>query len=479
MVFEWIKLIFVTAALSASFLPLGEPNYIHGGDERTVEHYTLTTGRGPVEARETRTENEAAAARTRTYTLYNGDTVTMGSTEAKETVSDACVAVIELPSRRGGVRWYDAEGGTWRAAPLGDMRIQAGCVLVSTLRGEALVYTPKMYESLGSGTLRRDVELSGSIQLRLEDESCRVEVLAAGVPEGHTAEYMLVESAGKLFEDENALAAWTNCTMDNDRLWCYDGCYHPSPSNYKPAGENCYYRVPAAYFTRLVEDNAPEIRAAEDLAASMLDVLCKQQNEHGYFPTLPESEWLSGDYHVGGGFYDTRFNSDLAEIFCNAASWLGCKEYAGTMNRYFNFFLSYAGIHHTATANGILVWDYYDPQGGGRTHTSLNHQAAEILALYHWAAQSGRDDLRVLAGRMFAGLEDTASNWIRPDRNLHYAVYPQGGYGGTDYPFLTYNDLYDLRGTVERQGRSFAALQPLMDAKLEWMEANRVTDYKK
>ncbi len=479
MLFESIKLIAVAAALSVSFLPLGEANQIHGGNEKILDQYELTTGRGPIEAREIQTENQSAVTRTREYTLYNEDTVTMGSTEAKESVSDACVAVVELPSTRGGVRWYDAGSGSWRSAPLRDGRIQAGCVLVSTLRGEALIYTPKMYESLGGGTLRRDAELSGSVQLRVGDRSCRVEVLAERVPEGHTAEYMLVESAEKLIDGEDALAAWSSCTMDNDRLWCYDGCYHPSPSNYKPTGENCYYRVPAAYFTRLVEDNAPEIRAAEDLAASMLDVLCKQQDERGYFPTLPESEWLSTDYHVGGGFYDTRFNSDLAEIFCSAASWLGCAEYAGAMDRYFDFFLNYAETHRTATANGILVWDYYDPRGSWKTHTSLNHQAAEILALYHWAAQSDRDELRALAEKMVAGLEDTASMWVRSDRNLHYAVYPLGGYGGSDYPYLTYNDLYDLRDTLERQGRGFSALQPLMDAKLEWMEANHVTGYKK
>ena len=121
--------------------------------------------------------------------------------------------------------------------------------------------------------------------------------------------------------------------------------------------------------------------------------------------------------------------------------------------------------------------DYWSPGGGRKTHTSLNHQLAEILTLYRSAGRLSRPDLSKLADRMLQAVCDTASGWIRSDGNLHYAVYADGSFGGEDYPYLTYNDLYSLRQYLQAHGRSVPELQALMDAKLAWMQANGVTGY--
>lgn len=54
-----------------------------------------------------------------------------------------------------------------------------------------------------------------------------------------------------------------------------------------------------------------------------------------------------------------------------------------------------------------------------------------------------------------------------------------GTMGGTEYPYLTYNDLYDLQKMLEicRDGRD-PVLQKLMDSKLQWMQANGIEGYK-
>jgi len=479
MILEWMKLGVVAAALSAALLPAVQTNDVSAGEETIVEQYTLESARGTTEAVEVRLTGADTETRQRRYTVYNGDTVLFGTTSARSGLENACVASLTLPSSSGSIRWYDAGAEVWRTAPLRSARVQASCVVVSTQAGEALLYAPRVFEDLGNGTMRWDSSSAGSVQVTPAGEGCRIELIAGRLPAGCRAEYTAVSSAQPLFGWQGeGLSSWTRCTMDNERLWCYDGCYHPSPDNYSPSGPNCYYRIPAGYFCRLVGENAPELRAAEDLMVAMLDVMARQQNELGYFPTLPQSLWLSEDYGIGGGFYDTRFNSDLAEVFYNAA-WLGSAEYDAAMGRYFDFYLSYARTHSTQTGQGLLVWDYYHPSASAPVHTALNHHLAETLTLYHWAERLNRPELRELADQMLQGVEETRADWLDGDGNLHYARYPDGSYGGVEYAYLTYNDLYDLRACLQARGRDTSALQFLMDSKLDWMRRNGITDYKK
>ncbi len=483
MILEWMKLGLVAAALSAALLPTVSPTDVSAGAgaETVVESCTLESARGSTEAVEVELDGGGAETRQRRYTVYNGDTVLFGTAEAKRDLTNACVASLTLPAASGSIHWYDAGAEAWQSAPLQAARVRASCVVVSTRDGpSALLYAPRVFTDLGSGTMRWERECAGSVQVTPADEGWRVSLLVERLPAGCRAEYTAVSSDEALFGwmDEQ-LSSWTRCTMDNERLWCYDGCYHPSPGNYTPSGQDCYYRIPAGYFCRLVGENAPEVRAAEDLMVAMLDVMARQQNEQGYFPTLPQSLWLSQDYGIGGGFYDTRFNSDLAEVFFQAASWLDSEANDAVMSRYFDFFLTYAQTHSTSTGEGLLVWDYGHPHASAPVQTALNHHLAETLTLFHWAERLNRTDLYELANRMLLGVEETGADWLDGDGNLHYARYPDGGYGGVEYAYLTYNDLYDLRAYLQARNQDTSALQALMDSKLDWMERNGVTDYKK
>ena len=248
-----------------------------------------------------------------------------------------------------------------------------------------------------------------------------------------------------------------------------NGYYYKTPSNYIPSGENSFYLLPAAHISgKLAHSNAHH---ANQMAVAMLDIQSEHYNQAGFIPTYPASDWLSRDYGVGAGFYDTRFNTDIAYAYWALGKKLRIAEFTDVATRYARFFADHAKKHGFATQNGILAEDYSHPNGNKPTHTSLNHQLAEVLFLL----EVGSDSDHELAYKLLAGIEDTAMSWIREDNNLHYAYYPDGTFGGTDYPYLTYNDLFAL----DRYLGGNEVLRSLMDAKRAWMDECGITEYVK
>ena len=439
-----------------------------GGDVAVTSHTT--------------TDHETGATvRHRCYTLPDGDTVSMGRVTSGGNLDGPVLARWRMPADGGVLRWYDVRAEHWREAPLAPGTVRAGCIfLTGSDGGETMIYTPKVYDDLGSGTLRYEPRLDGALEITADGDGLLLELTVPQLPAGSCADWTAVSSSGPLLDwaGGNDGGFWSAYTLDGVGKWCYDGYYYPSPETYTPSGENCHYRLPAAYLVRSWVYGAPQVRAARDLAVAGLDTMLLQQTDGGWFPTLPESQWLQGDYGIGGGFYDTRFNTELVLLYDKAAEWFPCRTFDAAMDRYFDFFLDYAAGHHTATdGGGWLVADYFHPDGGLPTHTSLNHQLSEILCLYHFAGRLERPELARLAGRMLRAVEDTEARWRKSDGSLHYARYPDGTFGGVDYPYLTYNDLFQLQAYLSEQGRPSAALQRLMDGKRAWMDANGVTGY--
>ena len=85
-----------------------------------------------------------------------------------------------------------------------------------------------------------------------------------------------------------------------------------------------------------------------------------------------------------------------------------------------------------------------------------------------------------LADKMLKGIENTKTNWVREDGNLNYALM----YNGTnnvmvDYPYLTYNDLFELRNILSGYGMQNVAVNYLMECKKNYMDKNGITEYRK
>ena len=77
------------------------------------------------------------------------------------------------------------------------------------------------------------------------------------------------------------------------------------------------------------------------------------------------------------------------------------------------------------------------------------------------------------------GIGSSLELWRRADKDLNYALTPELQVVGTDYPYLTYNDLLALQAElVEVLGAESAGINTLLGDKLIWMQRNGVTGYK-
>lgn len=450
-----------------------------GPEEEPTRQFSMNEGQARVYERE---DVQDGCRRLRRQTgLPNGDVVTMG----RVFTSPGELEVDSFQFQGGGrISYYDRTGGMWVRQPVEPCTLGAGMVELELEDGGSwLLYLPKTYVCRENSVLEYLPQQNGQLRITEDGDQWTVSLLGTA-PEGMcVCDYMTVCSAEPLLDwsHPNCESLWPNYAMEGSGKWCYDGFYWPCPYNYEPTGENYMYRCPASYLVKSFAFVASAFRAAEDLSTAMLDALSQAQNEAGYWETSPKSGWLSTDYGIGAGFYDTRFNTDLMEIYVRVYNRVGGEEFRETMERYAAFYTAFAESHHFETENGgWFVEDYFHPDGGQPAHCSLNHQAAECILLYHLSDVLGRPELSQLAERLLQAIRDTASSWINGVGDLHYCVYPNGTYGNQDYPYLTYNDLFNLQAILlEKTGAEDEALAYLMDAKRNWMDQNGVTDYKK
>jgi hypothetical protein len=81
---------------------------------------------------------------------------------------------------------------------------------------------------------------------------------------------------------------------------------------------------------------------------------------------------------------------------------------------------------------------------------------------------------------MLFGIKNTRNSWIMKNNNLEYARKPDGTMSFIDYPYLTYNDLYNVQKDLESiYGERDRDLDLLMSAKKKWMDSNGITGYRK
>ena len=114
------------------------------------------------------------------------------------------------------------------------------------------------------------------------------------------------------------------------------------------------------------------------------------------------------------------------------------------------------------------------------SHTSLNHQLAEILFLYRASDALADDSLSALADRMLLAVDETGEDWVLPDGNLHHQVSQDGEYGKQTTPTSPMTTCSSSRNT---SATDFRAPIPcsilLMQHKRAWMDANGITAYMK
>ena len=417
----------------------------------------------------------------RIYQTGNEDCVTMG--RVRNTVGQAA-SYIWTSELNGILRYYDREADLWIENDIAPCTVQISMIELLFEDGSSfLIYTPKTFRLHENGVMEYLPQCDGFINVEQNGDGWMFS-LQSNIPDTNCVSDFTVVSGPRSMLNwghPNCGDLWKNYTLETEGKWCFNGYFFPCAYNYVPTGENYLYNCPAAYFVKSMVYVAYAHPAAENLALAMLDTLAMEQNKAGYWPTSPRSEWLYEDYGVDKGFYDTRFNSDLLRIYRVYYDTYGGDVLRDVMNMYADFFVEFAECEHFLSPNGGWFIPDYTPASINKPHSSLNHQLAEIIELYGLADSLQRPDLEELAGKMLLAITDTDKQWINEMGDLHYCIFSDGKtFGRQDYPYLTYNDLFDLQEVlVKRYGAEAESIQFLMDMKKQWMDANEVTGYKK
>ncbi|MFV0439899.1 MAG: hypothetical protein ACK5LV_01210 [Lachnospirales bacterium] len=262
-----------------------------------------------------------------------------------------------------------------------------------------------------------------------------------------------------------------------------DGFYQETPNSYYPSSPFTYYQNCANYvghnYLKYSDENNVIVPFFSYLAYVSTDVTNSNQNDLGYFETSPTSIWLETDFNIGPGFYDTRFNADNSELNMMLYEMFNAQKFLDVAIRHGDFYVDYADHKSYKTENGILVQDYYNENGGDDTHVSLNHQLASMNMLLKLYEKTNKVEYYDTAMLMLRGIEDTEQQWIKDDGNLEYALMYTGTYNiMQDYPYLTYNDLYESKDRLAKLGISSRTIEVLMGTKLDYMVRNNIVGYR-
>lgn len=449
--------------------------------EPVVSVRGIDTAMGEISVTETQSQEGALSFSRREYLSFDKSRIQACRVTGES--REVLLFSFQYQPQEATVHFYDEASRSWLSEPLSPGAYSSNLVAIEFESGASLfACLPKTYTVKENNVLEHLPEQDGYLLVTRTASGWTLKFVSQAISSGQVCDGFVMSAAWPLLdwsENQNCATVWNAYTANGVAKWCFDGYYRFTPSNYVPTGENYYYRCVASYLIRLMAEQIGLCDAAPSLTVCMLDVLVQEQNAYGFWPTQPESEWLSGDFQIADGFYDTRFNTDLMEIFVQANEKLGGGLYIDTVKRYAAFYSALAAENHMETENGgWLVADYWHPELHDLTHTSLNHQAAECLAAYHLADLLEDEALREVADKLLLAIEDTGLAWVKPSWDFYYSIQPDGTYDGVDYESLTYNDLFKLQSYLtEKNGTYNQTLSNLMYYKLNWMWANGVTDY--
>ncbi len=424
----------------------------------------------------------AGQTSTRQYQYENGD-VFQSVRFAPAGTGSGCVETLYFAGTAGELRYYADDA--WQIEPLQTGVYPAGMYFFQVGEQAAIVSLPRCYQDRANDCIEALPAQDGFMVVSAVGTGFLVRLMVPPAPDGSYFTYYLLQGSGAAIDwsRSDAQSQWSGFQMEDANRWTYRGYYYTAPYNYIPTGEHYFHRIPVSYIPIKMLD-CPDL-AARELAIPMLHVMLELQNASGYFPTRAGSEWLLGDYQISANFYDTRFSTDMALGLLSAYERYGVAPFWEAAKAYGDFLVWYAQQTHRVYTNaqtgesGWLLGDYWDADGNLPVHTSLNHQLCETLFLYRLEHLTGETVYGETADRMLQGLTAVGTDWLQPDGNLWYSIDPDGTMGGTEYPYLTYNDLYDLQNMLQicRGGRD-PVLQQLMDSKLQWMQANGIEGYK-
>lgn len=305
-----------------------------------------------------------------------------------------------------------------------------------------------VFRPLGRNVVEEMYDLSPAFYPREDGLS-----LTVPLTPGYDLEHWGVLSAGTLVDwtDQTALADLRIADLNRIRKWGPSGQRYVTPESYEPSSERGFYLNPAQHIgARFLVTEAKGRFFTDFLELALMNAV-ETQNDAGYWTMTQRSNWLYHDYGIDGGYYDTRFSTDAATFLAKAYLRSSDPVLLQAARRYRNFLIDFANDHHHQTTNGgWFIYDYGHPEHPDTpTHTSLNHQLSEINFLLEMEKIENASAASALITRALQAISDTAAEWEKEDHDLAYAFYPDGSFGGQDYPLLTLKDLRTTRAFLQ------------------------------
>jgi len=376
------------------------------------------------------------------------------------------------------IRWYNKKDKKWcRATDLVSMPTEPHLYLIDTDLSSVILSIPTIYaydKQHQTKVIKKEmpiniVKITNGYKISYELQ----------VKENEVGEiwYMKSNEPNLVPDLDKHLEALSVHDLDGDKRWCFDGYYFKAEEEYQPYIKDMYYKHPSSY-VGVSWTKYAECRGFKDLAYIMMITCVNNQSESGFWQTGSRVKWLYEDFQIPSNFYDTRFNTDFAEGLLYAYKEYGDETFKTSLDRYMEYYYKHATENNYQTeTGGILVEDYAPAQK--KTHSSLNHQLAELNLLYRYYDLTKKDNYLELASKMLRGIQDTKDYWVMKDGNLRYAY----GYTGIankmeDYPHLTYDDLYITKQLLkEKFNIEDDAIEFLMKNKLQWIKNNNIHGY--
>lgn len=354
---------------------------------------------------------------------------------------------------------------------------------ISTDEGYTVVSVPTVYESEREyDSIQTVSDYEQPVQMTKDEDGYHI-IYNFPKNNEYTSEFFYFQSDEPMFTfDEEITDILVRTELSGKFRLLSDGFYQISYDNYYPNGEGNYFRNCANYvaqhFLKYNEQTDKEIDYFNYMSYASGFVVDSQISKEGYFKTESRSEWLSEDFGIENGYYDTRFNADNAEVNLMLVERFDDPFFKEILARYGQFFIGYADEHSYQTDRGILVEDYYHPNELLESHVSLNHQLANLnvmLSMYEMTDEQQYLDTALL---MLYGIEDTEDEWILENHDLNYALHYEGTSNVMkDYPYLTYNDLFTTKERLAELGLESQAIENLMASKLIYMKEQGITGY--
>lgn len=257
-----------------------------------------------------------------------------------------------------------------------------------------------------------------------------------------------------------------------------DGVYIAMPDTYRPydtrADGRHIYRAATAWLLGpcTYDTNGPMFTA---LGKSIIYRYLDSVNAQGFLPTEPSSTWLSSEYGIDAGFYDTRFNFDTIKRLMRAETLWDDPAIGKTVQRMVSFYLDFADAAQFKAYDVTFVPDYGHPAPNAvapsKAACSLNHYLTEGLLLLRAGERYGDARATKRGYDILKSINETAARWITPGRDLWYAIRQDGKMEKPDYIQVTYLDLADAAHLLTKYGvwNDYPGIQALLALKEEWL----------